>query len=112
MAPGEDRGRVSYLQPTGPPGVARRSCAGGRRLARDGCGTRRGDRWAAARRPRLLTSGPVPPQGGDEAGGDERFRWWGRLPSGLLLPVLLGALVFWALLSQGENLFSNYLAIP
>ncbi len=109
MAPTEDRG-VSRLQP---PGVERRpdrACAGGRRLARDGCGLRRGDLRAAARRPQVRPSGPIPPGADEEENG--WFGWWRRLPSGLLPAVLLGALVWVAMLTQGESLFNGYIALP
>jgi hypothetical protein len=40
------------------------------------------------------------------------MRWWRRVPAGVVLVVLLGAFVLWAALSQGEDPFSGYLAIP
>lgn len=80
--------------------AAPRDCAGRRRRAR-----RAGRGGPAPFVPTLI------PPGGREEGG-EPLRWWRRVPAGVVLVVLLGAFVLWAALSQGEDPFSGYLAIP
>lgn len=77
----------------------------------------RGCQRRRRRAPRGTTGTPapfvpilVPPAGGE--GDGEPLRWWQRVPSGALLVVLLGVFVLWATLSQGEDPFSGYLAIP
>lgn len=72
----------------------RRGCAG---LRRD-----------APRAPTPCPSVPVsvPPVG--EGGDGEPLRWWRRVPFGLVLTILLGVLVLYAALSQGEDPFGSH----
>lgn len=74
---------------------------------RKGCaGLRRRARRARMAFPRPSVPVRTPPVGAD--GDGEPLQWWRRVPWGLALTILLGALVLYAALSQGEDPFSGH----